>query len=433
MNIRKLHLNRRTMLRGAGAAIALPLLDAMVPAGTALAQTAAAPKLRTAFIYFPHGQLMDRWTPDATGSDYVMKSNLAPLEPYRDYLTIVSGLRNKAGEGGGPHGIMAGTWLGCVHPLNGGGVSTDQILAQQIGQGTPFPSLELHTETGKNCDAALGCNYGNTISFRTPTQPLPMEYNPRKVFYQLFGQGDTQAEREAIAMETGSILDAVTSDAASLQARLGAADRSMVADYLDSVREIERRLQMVAEQDMSAMDLPDAPVGVPASFQEHLDLMYSFMALAYQADLTRVIAFMVAREVSMRSYPNLQVTDAFHPLSHHQEDPAKMDRLSRVQTFHNERFAKFIETLKTTPDGDGNLLDQSMILYGSNMSNSDRHNNDPLPSAILGKACGAIKGGQHLAYPQDTPHANLQLTLLRRAGLDIDTHGDEGTEELTEI
>ena len=433
MYIRKLHLSRRTVLRGAGATIALPLLEAMVPASTALAQTAAAPKLRAAFIYFPHGQLMDRWTPDATGADFELKSNLAALEPYKEYLTIVSGLRNKAGEGGGPHAIMAGTWLGCAHPTNGGGVSADQILAQQIGQDTPFPSLELHTESGKNCDATLGCNYGNTISFRTPTQPLPMEYNPRKVFYNLFGQGDTQEEREAIAAQTGSILDAVTEEAASLRSNLGPADQRMVADYLDSVHEIERRLQKMQSQDMSAMNLPDAPVGVPAVFQDHLDLMFNLMALSYQADLTRVIAFMVAKEVSMRSYPNLQVSDAFHPLSHHQNDPAKQERLARVQSFHNERFAAFIEMLKATPDGDGNLLDQSMILFGSNMSNSDMHNNDPLPSAILGKACGAIKGGQHVSYPQDTPHANLILTLLRRGGVEAEKHGDDGTEELTEI
>ncbi len=433
MNVRKLHLSRRTILRGAGAAIALPLLDAMAPASTALAQTAAAPKMRAAFIYFPHGQLMDRWTPDETGAAYTMKSNLAAMEPHRDYMTIVSGLRNKAGESPAPHAIMAGTWLPCVHPSKGGGKSADQILAEAIGQDTPLPSLELATEIGKNCDATFGCNYGNTISYRTATQPLPMEYNPRKVFYQLFGQGDTAEEREAIARETGSILDAVSAEAASLRADLGAADRARVADYLDSVREIERRMQKMADQDMSAMDLPDAPVGVPADFDEHLALMYQLMALAWQADLTRVQSFMVAKEVSMRSYPNLNVSDAFHPLSHHQNDPAKQERLSRVQTFHNEHFAKFIDTLKSTPDGEGNLLDQSMILYGSNMSNSDLHNNDPLPAAVLGKACGAIKGGQHVAYEQDTPHADLILTLLRRAGAEVESHGDDGTQELTEI
>ncbi len=433
MTIRKLHLSRRTMLRGAGAAVALPLLDAMVPAGVALADTAAAPKMRMGFIYFPHGQLMDRWTPDETGPNYTMKSNLAALEPYRQHMTIVSGLRNKAGESPAPHALMAGTWLPCVHPRNGGGISADQIAARQIGQDTPLPSLELATETGKNCDATFGCAYGDTISFRGPGQPLPMEYNPRKVFYQLFGQGDTMEEREAIARETGSILDAVTGEAATLRARLGAGDRRMVADYLDSVREIERRLQMMASQDMSAMDLPDAPVGVPAVFQDHLDMMFNLMALAWQADLTRVISFMVAREVSMRSYPNLNVSDAFHPLSHHQRDAAKMDRLARVQTFHNERFAKFVDALANMPDGDGTMLDHSIILYGSNMSDSDLHNNDPLPAAILGHGCGSIKGGTHVAYPQDTPHANLILTLLQRGGVEIERLGDEGREDFSEI
>jgi hypothetical protein len=357
-----------------------------------------------------------------------MSEILKPLEPYRDQLTIVSGLRNKAGESTSPHAIIAGTWLGCVAPAVShdpqGGVSADQVAARHLGQGTPFPSMELATEGGGVCDPGFGCSYGNTISFRTPSQPLPMEFNPRKVFYRLFGQGDTPAERTLIKAETASILDSITEEAAALQRELGPSDRAMVGDYLESVREIERRLQQMEGQDFSGFDLPEAPVGVPNNFEEHLNLMFDMMASAYQADLTRVLTFMMAKEVSMRSYNNLGIPDAFHPLSHHQENPEKMAKLARVQTFHTQVFARFVQKLAETPDGDGSMLDHSIILFGSNMSNSDKHNNDPLPSAVLGRGYGAIRGGQHLAYPQDTPHANLILTLLQRAGVAAESHGD---------
>ncbi|MEO6185580.1 MAG: DUF1552 domain-containing protein [Steroidobacteraceae bacterium] len=428
MFITKKHLNRRTVLRGVGASVALPLLDAMIPASTALSATAAKPTPRMGFVYFPHGAVMQHWSPTATGKEFDLTKILEPAAKHRASMTIVSGLRNRGGESNTPHAIIAGTWLGCVAPAVShdpkAGTTVDQMAARLLGADTAFPSLELSTEGGAVCDPAYGCSYGHTVAFRSPTQPLPMEFNPRKVFYRLFGQGDTAEERNAITSETGSILDAVALDAQALQKRLGASDQAAVADYLDSVREIERRIQKIKSEGMGGVQLPDAPVGIPASFEDHLKLQFDMIALAYQANLTRVATFMMAREVSMRTYNNLGVSDAFHPLSHHQENPAKIEKLVKVQNFHTKMFSGFLDKLAATPDGDGSLLDHSIILFGSNMSNSDRHNNDPLPSVVFGKGYGRIKGGQHLKYPQNTPHANLLLTLLDRAGVPVEKVGD---------
>jgi hypothetical protein len=428
MFITKKHLDRRTVLRGVGASVALPLLDAMIPAATALAQTAAAPRIRMGFVYFPHGAVMQHWSPAKTGTDFEMTRILEPTAKHRKSMTIVSGLRNKGGESNTPHAIIAGTWLGCVKPAIShdpkAGTTVDQMAAKVLGADTAFPSLELATEGGAVCDPAYGCSYGHTVAFRSPTQPLPMEFNPRKIFYRLFGQGDTAEERAKITVENSSILDAVTEDAARLRARLGSHDQAALADYLDSVREIERRIQKVQTEGMGGVELPDAPVGIPASFEEHLALQFDQIALAWQANLTRVSTFMMAREVSMRTYPNLDIPDAFHPLSHHQENAQKIDKLVKVQNFHAKVFAGFLDKLAATPDGENSLLHNSIVLFGSNMSNSDRHNNDPLPSAVFGHAAGKIKGGQHLKYPQNTPHANLLLTLLDRAGVPVEQVGD---------
>ena len=428
MFIAKRHLSRRTFLRGAGVTLSLPLLDAMIPAMTALAQTAAKPAPRMAFVYIPHGAVMDRWSPKATGAAFEFPQILKPLEPFKSQLTIVSGLRNKPAESTSPHGIVAGTWLNCTAPSIGqntkAGISADQLAVKKIGLDTPFPSLELTTEGGGPCDPSFGCGYGTTISFRTPTQPIPMEYNPRKVFYQLFGQGDTADERKTIVNETRSILDSVSQEAGAFQRRLGSEDRAIVGEYLDSVREVERRIQTMEQRDISSLDLPSAPVGVPNDFGEHLDLMFNLMALAYQANLTRVATFMMAKEVSMRTFNNVGVPDAFHPLSHHGNNPANMDKLARVQTFLAESFARFVKKLDSMKDGDGSVLDHSIVLFGSNMSDSNRHNNDPLPSAVLGRGYGRIKGGQHLRYPQDTPFANLLVTLLERGGIPVETIGN---------
>jgi hypothetical protein len=439
MFITRKHISRRALLRGAGVAIALPLLDAMVPAATALAATAAAPKPRLGFVYFPHGAVMARWKPEAAGTTFDLPQILKPLEPYQAYTTVVTGLRNKGGESSDPHGIISGTWLSCVGPSDHDrsgdrGVTADQLAARAISQDTALPSIELAGESigGVTCAPGVGCGFASTVSFRTPTQPLPMEHNPRKVFHQLFGQGDTDEERKQIIQETGSILDHVKDKAQRLNQNLGPADRAMLTDYLDSVREIERRVQKMRAPGDSHVALPDAPLGVPEDFAEQINVMFELMALAWQMNKTRVASFMIAKEVSMRTYNQIGVADAFHPLSHHQNDPTKLERLAKIQTYHTTLFAKFVKRLKEMPDGDGSLLDHSIVLYGSNMSNSDLHNNDPLPSALVGRGYGRAKGGQHLHYAQDTPHANLLLTMLDRAGISIPSLGNS-TGVLSEV
>jgi hypothetical protein len=422
MYITKKHLSRRAVLQGAGATIALPLLDAMNPAATAWADTAAgAPPTRIAFVGFPHGAIMADWSPKQAGADYEMSPILEPLIAYRDHLTIVSGLRNKPAESPEPHGYIERTWLSCVAPWDAGviapqaGVTADQMAARHVGQDTRLPSLELTTS-----------QVGAQLAWRTPKQSLPQEGNPRAVFYRLFGQGDTDEERAAILAETGSILDRVKAQADRLQRELGVHDRAVVGDYLDSVREIERRVQMASEQDTSALDIPDAPVGVPNDLDEHFRLMFDLMGLAFQADLTRVITFSMDRVASMRTYTNLGISEAFHPLSHHGNNADKQGRLVSIQRYHTQMFAGFVERLASTQEGDGTVLDHSTILFGSNMSNSDKHNNDPLPSAILGHAHGRIKGGQHLSYPQDTRFSDLLVTLFDRNNIPVESIGDSG-------
>lgn len=428
MFITKKHLSRRTLLRGAGAALALPLLDAMIPAGTALAQTAAAPKPKLGFFYFPHGAIMDKWVPAATGADFAMTPILAPLTAFRDQMTIVSNLRNKAAEGAGVHATSPGTWLSCASPFavevsdSNYGISADQIAAQHLGQDTPFPSLEVCTEVKASsasgvCDEDFGCGYGSTVSFRTRTQPLPMEHNPRKLFFRMFGQGDTQEERVSIMNQKFSLLDMVAESSSALTGKLGTADQLRMDEYLDSVRDVERQVQKLGEQDFTGFDIPDAPLGVPGNWEEHINLMFDLLALAYEVELTRVTTMMMSAELSMLTYNQVGISDAYHPLSHHRYVPDKMDKCAVVQTYHAKIFARFLERLSKTQDGDGSLLDHSILLFGSNMSDSNAHNADPLPSAIFGKGYGRIKGGQHLQYGADTPHANLVLTILERAGI----------------
>jgi len=433
MFVTRKHLSRRAVLKGAGVALSLPLLDAMIPAATALAATAAVAKPRIAFVYFPHGAVMDRWQPKEVGTQFEFPQILQPLDPFKSYTTVVTGLRNKEAESSDPHGIIAGTWLSCVGPKDRDGtgdrgITADQLAARAIGQETPLPSIELAGEPagGVACAPGVGCGFASTVAFRTPNQPLPMENNPRKVFYQLFGQGDTDAERAQIVEETGSILDHVMDKARRMSGDLGPSDRAALADYLDSVREIERRIQKMQAAGASQGHLPDAPLGVPEDFGEELKVMFELMTLAWQTDKTRVITFMMAKEVSMRTYNQIGVSDAFHPLSHHQNDPAKLEKLAKIQTWHTKMFAGFLQRLQQVKDGDGSLLDHSIILYGSNMSNSDKHNNDPLPSAILGHAHGKIKGGQHLKYPQDSRFADLLVTLFDRNNIPVEKLGDSG-------
>jgi hypothetical protein len=420
MYISKKHVSRRFVLKGIGASIALPLLDAMSPAATAWAQTPAGKTApRFAFIGFPHGAIMDKWAPKDTGANFTMSPILEPLTPFRQHITIVSGLRNKPAETSEPHGYIEQGWLTCVKPWDFGkagpdsGVSADQIIARHIGQETRVPSLELTTAPR-----------GTRVSWRTPTQSLPQEGNPRSVFQKLFGYGDTDKERAEILVETGSILDRVKGQAARLQANLGVSDRAIVTDYLDSVREIERRVDMASKADNSALDIPDAPIGTPNDVGEHVRMMFDLMALAFQADITRVVTISLDHEASMRTYNNLGVAEAFHPLSHHGNNGAKMDKLAQIQKYFTELFAGHVKRLEATKDGSGTLLDHATILFGSNMSDSNRHNNDPLPSVLVGHAQGRIKGGQALKYPQDSRHADLLQTIFDRNNIPVKSIGD---------
>lgn len=438
MFITKKHLARRTFLRAAGVSIALPLLDAMVPAATAIAKTAAAPRPRLGFFYLPHGFIMDQWTPKATGRDFELTPILEPLAPFKRHLTIVSGLDNKPASSSAVHAITPGTWLSAVPPKKShaphGGVTIDQMAARHIGQDTPLPSLEVATEPkggSAACDGTYGCNFGNTISFRTETSPLPMEYNPRKLFRRLFGQGDTPQERAEIANDYRSVLDMVLQESHDLKRRLGARDRVVLDNYLESVREIERRVQQMSDGDLSEHELPQLPAGMP-DFDGRLRLMFDMIALAWQANLTRIVTYMMAAEVSNQAYTHLDIPDAFHPLSHHNNDPGQIAKLVKLQRYHTEVFAKFLQKLADTKEGESSLLDQAILLYGSNMSDGNRHNNFPLPSAVLGRGCGRIRGGQHLRYPDHTPLANLLVTLLDRAGVPVERVGDS-TGQLAEV
>jgi hypothetical protein len=448
MFITKKHLSRRTLLRAGGATIGLPLLSAMVPAATALAQTAAAARPRLGFFYLPHGAVMNnsslgaemnRWTPDIEGHDFDLKPILEPFAPLKDYLTVVSGLGNKPAESSAVHAIVPATWLSCVHPRQShapfGGVTVDQLAAQYIGQDTPLPSLEVATEEeggGAACDGTYGCSYGRTISFRTPTTPMPMEFDPRKAFEKIFGRGKNAAQREEVSNDYMSVLDMVGGEAASLKRKLGGVDRSLIDNYLESVREIERRVQLLEKRDLSAVQLPDVPVARP-SFDALLRLMFDLIAAAFQANMTRITSFMMAAEVSNQPYTHVGIPDAFHPLSHHNENKAAMEKLVVVQRYHTQVFAEFLQKLAAMPDGDGgSVLDNSIFLYGGNMSNSNSHNNFPLPALVLGKGSGALKGHQHLRYADRTPLANLLLTLMIRAGVPVESIGDS-TGELSEV
>jgi hypothetical protein len=441
MFVTRKHLPRRTFLKGVGVSLALPLLDSMIPARTLLAQTAAKPLPRLGFVYVPHGAIMDKWTPATEGAGFEFTPILKPLEPFRDRLNVVSGLGHRAADTTAVHSLSPTTWLSGVRPkaTQGvdayAGVTADQIAAQQIGQDTVLPSMELATEDHSgligSCDRDYGCIYMNTLSWRTPTTPMPMEINPRKVFERMFGQGGSATERLARIKEDKSILDAITRDVASLQVQLGPSDREMMTQYLENVREIERRIQR-AEQSQGDEDLtlPARPAGVPFDYEEHIKLMYDLMALAYQADVTRVMTFMISREVSNRTYPQVGVTDGHHAISHHQNRAEKMEKNVKIQTYNISQFGYFLDKLRNTPDGDGSLLDHAVLLYGSNMSNSNAHDHFPLPNLVIGGAAGRMKGGRHLKYTDHTPMTNLLVTMLDKVGVKQESLGDSsGTLE----
>jgi hypothetical protein len=444
MFISKKHLSRRQLLRGTGVALSLPLLDAMLPALTAQAQTAANVTPRLGFIYVPHGAIMKDYTPDTTGTDFEFKTILKPLEGYRDRLNIISGLGHQAADTTAVHSLSPCTWLSGVRPKATlgsdayAGITADQFAAQVIGQDTPLPSLELATEDHSGligaCDRDYGCIYMNTLSWRSPTTPNPMEINPRKVFERLFGQGGTIEQRLARQQEDRSILDAVVQQTQRFNNTLGQGDQQKVSDYLDNIREIERRLQQAESQIARNADLviPEAPAGIPFVYEEHLRMMFDLMTLAFQSEITRVSTFMMARELSNRTYPQVQVFEGHHATSHHQNDPEKMAKNTRIQTFHVSMFKEFVDKLAAIPEGDGTLLDNSILLYGSNMSNSNAHDHYPLPAVLVGGGAGRIKTGQHIRYEQRTPMANLVLTMLQKAGVEQDSLGDS-TGIVTEV
>lgn len=437
MFVTKKHLTRRTVLRGAGTALALPLLDAMIPAGTALADTVANPTPHLGFIYFPHGAVQDKWTPKGQGNIEEFGEILNPLDKYKSMTTVFSNIDNQAPLGP-VHALAPGTWLNCVHPAISqdphAGTTVDQIAAQHIGQDTPLPSLEVAMENhggGGFCDRDYGCSYAATISFRTPTTPLPMEVDPRKLFMRLFGQGDNAGERVRLSHQYASLLDLVGGEAKDLERVVGPSDKAMLSDYLESVREIERRIQKMEARDLSKVNIPDAPKQGALPFNERIGLMFDLVALALQANMTRVFSFMMAAEVSGQTYNFIGVPDAFHPLSHHNNEQAKMDRLAKVQAYHTQVLAKFLDKLAKMPDGDGTMLEHSLFLYGSNMANSNAHNHYPLPTVLVG-GWKTVKGGQHIVPPERTPLANVLLTLLDRVGIPQEKLGDS-TGELMEV
>jgi hypothetical protein len=375
---------------------------------------------------------MEKWTPATTGRDFAFTPILEPLAPYRDQLTIISNIGNKPGESRAVHALVPATWLSCVHPQEtlapNMAATADQIAAQHIGQETPYPSLEVATAQGHGvgsaCERGFGCTYSGTLSFSTPTTPLPIESNPRQLFLRLFGSGDSPEERQFLNQQTTSILDMIAAETNSLSRTLGAQDRSALSDYMESVREIERRTRNAEQGDIAKLHLPEVPGATSENFDEHLNLMFDLMALAYQGNLTRIQSFMIAAEVSDQTYNHIGVPDAFHALSHHGNDEAKKARLAKIQRYHTQAFARFVGKLKDMPDGDGSMLDHSLLLFGSNMSNSNAHNQYPLPTTLLGKACGQVKGGQHINFEQRTPLANVLLTMLQRTGVPIDKLGD---------
>jgi hypothetical protein len=437
MFIAKKHIHRRTVLKAAGVSLALPFLDAMVPAGTVLAQTAAVPKLRTGFFYIPHGAIMgntshgpslDKWTPSGSGAAFKLSPILAALEPYKKYVSSFGNLQNAA-TAGSVHSFTPATWLSATRPDTGAprahmATTLDQVIAKIIGQETPLPSLEVAAETTVQ-SAAGGGGYYSTLSFRDAESPLPMEPNPRKVFLQLFGEGDTPQERATINTRTNSLLDLILEGTKSLKGNLGNGDRAVLDGYLESVREVERRTQKAAAKDLSAFTIPEAPVGELDSFAEQVTLMFDLVALAYQADLTRVASYIMAAEGTNRTYNHIGIPDSFHPVSHHANDLTRIEKLAKIQTWHLEQFASFVKKMAETPDGQGSLLDHSIFMYGSNMSNSDRHDNYPEPNIVVGGGNGKMRlGGQHLVLPERTPIANLHLTLLQKVGVERDTFGD---------
>ena len=425
---------RRTILRGIGASLALPFLDSMVPAFGAAASAAARPVRRFGVVYVPNGMVMKNWTPEGEGAAFELTPILKPLEPFRDDLLVLTGLSSNPPVGGlggaaaGVHARASTRFLTDVPPRRGqgleieAGVSVDQLAAKELGQYTQLASLELALEgrdlTG-SCDVGYSCAYTNTIAWRSATTPLPMENDPRAVFERLFGDsGSTDPSARLARIQTDrSILDAVTERVARLQKRIGSRDRAKLGEYLDAVRDVERRIRKAEEQSSQELPVVEQPAGVPATFEQHATLMFDLQVLAYQSDLTRVITIMIGRELSSRTYPQLGVSEAHHPISHHLNDAGKLTSLAKINTHHVNQLAYYLEKLRSTPDGDGSLLDHTIIMYGAGMADSNLHAPNGLPLLLVGGGSGTLKGGRHLKFPLDTPLANLHLTLLDKLGV----------------
>jgi hypothetical protein len=443
MIIAKKSIGRRTVLRGIGTAVSLPLLDAMVPALTAFQKTAAKPVNRFGAVYVPNGIMMAQWTPSAEGTAFEFTPTLKPLEPFRERLLVLSGLNStppaKQAGAVGVHARASTRFLTDTPPkvTNGSdleaGISMDQIAAKELGKHTQLASLELgleSTESAASCDNGFNCVYTSTISWRGATTPLPTEHNPREVFERMFGDAASTdpVTRLARIQQERSILDSVSQRIARLGQTVGSGDRAKLDEYFEAIRDVERRIQNAERQSNTELPVVDQPPGIPATFEEHAKLMYDLYALAYQCDLTRVITFMIAHEFSGRTYPEIGVPDAHHPISHHQNDATRLAKLAKINNYHVTLFASFLKKLQSTPDGDGSLLDHAMIIYGAGMSDSNAHDPKNLPILLAGGGAGRLKGGSHLRFPKDTPLANLHLTLLDKLGVHVDKLGDSAGE-----
>jgi uncharacterized protein DUF1552 len=447
MFVTRKSISRRTILRGAGTAIALPLLDAMIPAFAPAAAT--APVRRFGVVYHPNGVIYDQWLPKGVGSNFELSPTLKGLEPLKDKVIVVTGLfsdqAEALGDGGGDHSRACGTYLTGVHVKKSdtsleNAVSMDQILAKAFEKETQLSSLQITADENSllgSCDLGYSCAYSSTLSWLTPTLPLMAENNPRVLFERMFGASDSTDKRVrgSRLQQDRSLLDSVNDRMSELQRSLGASDNRKVNDYLASLRDVERRIQKAEEQ--SSRELPDVPqpAGIPDNFDAHVRLLYDLQLLAYQSDLTRVITFMYGREQTGRPYPQIGIPEPHHPVTHHQGDPVKMEKCAKIQRYHIGLFADYLEKLRNTPDGDGSLLDHAAILFGAGISNSDRHTHGPLPVVVAGGGAGTLKGGRHLVFPEHTPLTNLQLTLLNKLGVPAEKLGDSSGQfkELSDL
>ena len=436
MLIFKKAIPRRTMLRGLGATLALPLLDAMVPSLTALQRTAAKPITRFGVMYVPNGMVMEQWTPATEGAGFELTPTLAPLTPFRDDLVVLSNLAcvPSPGRPGGAHAKASTRFLTDISPPTSetwldAGISMDQLAVKEIGASTQLASLELSVESGETagaCDVGFACAYTNTISWLGPATPLPTENNPRTIFERLFGDsGSTDPNaRLARLRQDRSVLDSVREEVGQLQGTLGQGDRAKLVEYLDAIRDVERRIQRAEQQHGTALPVIDHPAGIPSTYDDHVKLMCDLQVLAYQADLTRVITFMLGREFSGVTYPQIDVPDAHHPITHHQQEAPKIAKVAKINHYHVTQFAYLLEKLRSTPDGDGTLLDHGIMMYGTGMGDCNAHDPRSIPLVLAGGRSAQITGGRPIRYAKETPLANLHLTLLDKLGVHLDKMGD---------